>query len=49
VPQVEFIIKEYHVYLMRDGRINVCGITTSNAEHVANAIHEAVTTVTSKV
>jgi aspartate aminotransferase, cytoplasmic len=46
--QVKFIVEEYHIYIMRDGRINVCGITTSNADYVATAIHEAVTKVTSK-
>lgn len=47
-PQVEFIVKEYHIYLMRDGRINMCGVTTTNADYVAGAIHEAVTKITSK-
>jgi aspartate aminotransferase len=46
--QAEFLIKEYHIYLMRDGRINVCAITTKNADYIANAIHDAVTKVPSK-
>jgi hypothetical protein len=49
VPQVKFLINDYHIYLMSDGRINMCGITTKNADYVAGAIHEAVTKIDSKV
>ncbi|XP_076020350.1 aspartate aminotransferase, cytoplasmic [Genypterus blacodes] len=43
--QVEYLIKERHVYLMASGRINMCGLTTKNIDYVAESIHEAVTKV----
>jgi aspartate aminotransferase len=43
--QCEFLIKEYHIYLLKSGRINICGLTPKNLDYVANAIHEAVTQV----
>lgn len=49
LPQVKFLINNYHIYVMSDGRINMCAITTKNADYVAGAIHEAVTKITSKV
>uniref|UniRef100_A0A670JYS1 Aspartate aminotransferase n=1 Tax=Podarcis muralis TaxID=64176 RepID=A0A670JYS1_PODMU len=43
--QVQFMIKEKHIYLMASGRINMCGLTTKNLDYVASSIHEAVTTI----
>ncbi|KAE8280627.1 Aspartate aminotransferase, cytoplasmic [Larimichthys crocea] len=43
--QVEFMVKEKHIYLMASGRINMCGLTTKNINYVAESIHEAVTSV----
>ncbi|XP_064173354.1 aspartate aminotransferase, cytoplasmic [Anguilla rostrata] len=43
--QVEYLVKEKHVYLMASGRINMCGVTTKNIDYVAESIHEAVTQV----
>uniref|UniRef100_A0A8C4DXH3 Aspartate aminotransferase n=2 Tax=Dicentrarchus labrax TaxID=13489 RepID=A0A8C4DXH3_DICLA len=43
--QVEYMIKEKHVYLMASGRINMCGLTTKNIDYVAQSIHETVTKV----
>ncbi|XP_036384244.1 aspartate aminotransferase, cytoplasmic [Megalops cyprinoides] len=43
--QVEYLIKEKHIYLMASGRINMCGLTTKNIDYVAQSIHEAVTKV----
>nr|XP_020479418.1 aspartate aminotransferase, cytoplasmic-like [Monopterus albus] len=43
--QVEYMIKQKHVYLMASGRINMCGLTTKNIDYVAQSIHEAVTKV----
>ncbi|XP_069545575.1 aspartate aminotransferase, cytoplasmic-like [Brachyistius frenatus] len=43
--QVEYMIKEKHVYLMASGRINMCGLTSTNIDYVAQSIHEAVTKV----
>ncbi|KAJ6669210.1 hypothetical protein lerEdw1_008019 [Lerista edwardsae] len=43
--QVEYLIKEKHIYLMASGRINMCGLTTKNLDYVARSIHEAVTKI----
>lgn len=43
--QCEFLINERHIYLMLSGRINMCALTTKNIDHVAQSIHEAVTTI----
>ncbi|XP_063047691.1 aspartate aminotransferase, cytoplasmic isoform X1 [Engraulis encrasicolus] len=43
--QVEYMIKEKHIYLMASGRINMCGLTTKNIDYVAESIHDAVTKV----
>ncbi|MBN3295858.1 aspartate aminotransferase, cytoplasmic [Amia ocellicauda] len=43
--QVEYMIKEKHVYLMASGRINMCGLTTKNLDYVAESIHETVTKI----
>lgn len=43
--QCNFLIKEYHIYLLRDGRINVSALTTSNIDYVANAIFDVVTNI----
>lgn len=46
LAQVEYLISEYHIYLLSSGRINMCGLNESNVDYVANAIHAAVTTIT---
>ncbi|CAG8540766.1 11269_t:CDS:2 [Acaulospora morrowiae] len=38
--QVDRLIKEYHVYLTKDGRISIAGISSSNVKYLAEAIHE---------
>ncbi|XP_071827796.1 aspartate aminotransferase, cytoplasmic-like [Apostichopus japonicus] len=43
--QVEFMKEKYHIYAMKSGRINMCAVTTSNVEHIAKAIHEAVSNI----
>jgi aspartate aminotransferase len=40
--QAEYMRSQYHIYLLRSGRINICGLTTTNLDYVANAIHDAV-------
>jgi len=45
VRQSEYLIKDHHIYLMKDGRINMCGVTTKNVDYVAAAIRQAVVTV----
>jgi len=37
--QVERLTKEFHVYLTKDGRISVAGITSKNVGYLASAIH----------
>ncbi|KAH8279501.1 hypothetical protein KR026_011792, partial [Drosophila bipectinata] len=41
--QVKVLINEYHIYLLKTGRINMCGLNTGNIDYVAKAIHAAVT------
>ena len=41
--QVEYITKKHHIYLLKNGRINMCGLNSSNLEYVAEAIKDAVT------
>jgi aspartate aminotransferase len=37
--QVEKLMKEHSVYLTKDGRIAIVGITTKNVEYLAHAMH----------
>ncbi|KHN79736.1 Aspartate aminotransferase, mitochondrial [Toxocara canis] len=37
--QVERLIKDFSIYLTKDGRISVAGITTSNVAYLARALH----------
>ena len=37
--QVEQITKDYSVYLTKDGRISIAGITSGNVGHLAEAMH----------
>jgi len=38
-PQVERITKEFSVYLTKDGRISMAGVTSKNVEYLAHAVH----------
>ncbi|XP_049887444.1 aspartate aminotransferase, mitochondrial [Pectinophora gossypiella] len=38
--QVEKLTKDYHIYLTKDGRISVAGVTTKNVQYIAEAIHK---------
>jgi aspartate aminotransferase len=38
--QVDRITKDFHIYLTKNGRISVVGITSKNIEHLAKAMHE---------
>ncbi|KAK0584764.1 hypothetical protein LWI29_018315 [Acer saccharum] len=38
--QVDRLAREFHVYMTRDGRISMAGVTTGNVSYLANAIHE---------
>ena len=41
--QVKILIEEFHVYLLKTGRISMCGVTEKNVAYIAKAIHAAVT------
>ena len=41
--QVQILIKEFHIYLLKTGRISMCGVNESNVEYIAKAIYAAVT------
>lgn len=43
--QVQHLIKEHHVYLLKTGRISMSGINTRNVKYTAKAIHDAVTKI----
>jgi aspartate aminotransferase len=38
--QVERLTKDYSVYLTKDGRISVAGISSNNVEYLAHALHQ---------
>ncbi|XVE83555.1 hypothetical protein DITRI_Ditri16bG0096600 [Diplodiscus trichospermus] len=38
--QVDRLTSEFHIYMTRNGRISMAGVTTGNVEYLANAIHE---------
>jgi len=39
--QVDYMTAKHHVYLTRNGRISMAGVTTKNVEYLAKAIHDA--------
>lgn len=41
--QVAHLVKEYHIYLPKAGRISICGLNTNNVEYVAQSIFDTVT------
>ena len=47
--QVRILIDEYHIYLLKTGRINMCGLNENNVKYVAEAINAAVTRVGSQL
>jgi len=40
--QVSTLKEKYHIYMLGSGRINMCGINTSNIDYIANAFNDAV-------
>ncbi len=40
VFQVARMTKEFSIYLTKDGRISVAGVTSGNVEYLAHAIHQ---------
>ncbi|XP_063973367.1 aspartate aminotransferase, mitochondrial [Diachasmimorpha longicaudata] len=39
-PEVEKLTSQYSIYLTKDGRISMAGVTSKNVEYLAHAIHE---------
>ncbi|TYH61137.1 hypothetical protein ES332_D07G029500v1 [Gossypium tomentosum] len=40
--QVDFLTREYHIYMSSDGRINIGGLSSKAVPYFAGAIHDAV-------
>jgi len=40
--QSDAMVKKHHVYMTKNGRISVAGITTKNVEHIAESIKDVV-------
>ncbi|CAG9854928.1 unnamed protein product [Phyllotreta striolata] len=47
--QVERMIRNHHVYMLRSGRISMAGLNPSNVYYVAKSIHETILAVPTKV
>ncbi|XP_056638041.1 aspartate aminotransferase, cytoplasmic [Diorhabda sublineata] len=47
--QSEHMVKKHHVYMLRSGRISMCGLNSNNVHYVAKAIYETVTSLPSKI
>ncbi|KAI4465734.1 aspartate aminotransferase [Holotrichia oblita] len=39
------MVNNFHVYMLRSGRISMCGLTPGNVDYVANAIYETITNI----
>ncbi len=39
------LINNFHIHMLKNGRIAMVGLTSKNIHYVASAIHEAVTKV----
>jgi len=44
-PQVDLLISKHHIYMLSNGRISMAGLTHATVPKLANAMHEAVTTI----
>uniref|UniRef100_A0A1A9UIE9 Aspartate aminotransferase, cytoplasmic n=1 Tax=Glossina austeni TaxID=7395 RepID=A0A1A9UIE9_GLOAU len=40
--QVRILIDDFHIYLLKTGRINMCGVNESNVNYIAEAINQAI-------
>ncbi len=45
VKQSEAMVKKHSIYMTKNGRISVCGITTKNVDHIAESIKDVVQNV----
>ncbi|CAH8505748.1 unnamed protein product [Schistosoma intercalatum] len=43
--QTQYMKTKHHLYIMHDGRINMCALTTNNIDHIAQAMHDTVINV----
>lgn len=43
--QCMFLVNQKHIYLMKSGRISMCGLNDSNIDYFAQSLKEAVTTI----
>ena len=43
--QAAYLTDKHHIYLLKSGRISVCGLNTKNVDYVAAAINDAVNNV----
>eukprot|EP00475_Leptophrys_vorax_P010353 TRINITY_DN16964_c0_g1_i1.p1 TRINITY_DN16964_c0_g1~~TRINITY_DN16964_c0_g1_i1.p1 ORF type:complete len:151 (-),score=2.69 TRINITY_DN16964_c0_g1_i1:118-570(-) len=41
--QCDKLISDFHVYLTRNGRLSIAGVTPSNVEYLAQSIHDVTT------
>ena len=42
--QVELLASKYHIYMLKNGRVSMCGLNSKNIDYVAAAIKDAVIT-----
>ena len=40
--QCDQLVNDYHIYVMKSGRINMCGLTSKTMQYVAKAIDSVV-------
>ncbi|XP_067657903.1 aspartate aminotransferase, cytoplasmic-like [Haliotis asinina] len=45
VHQVKHLREKYHIYMLMEGRINMCAITSKNVDYVVDAINDAVVNI----
>ena len=38
-----YLVNEKHIYLLKNGRISIAGVTPKNIDYLAESIYEAVT------
>jgi aspartate aminotransferase len=42
LKQSEAMVKKHHIYMTKNGRISICGITTKNVDYIAQCIKDVV-------
>ncbi|CAJ0570871.1 unnamed protein product, partial [Mesorhabditis spiculigera] len=47
--QLNHLIEKHKVFILKDGRINLCGLNTTNVEGVAKAFDETVRNVKNQI